>query len=166
MKTRCGLAAGSCPSRDCRARTRRGRRCARRRAAISAIVDAHAEIGLQRAEAEIEQDGARSSARSASRSAPSSVSTVRRLIAQSSCRQAERDALAPAGLVMLSNANGRHARMRLERDAAARRDRGNGVRRLRRGARLVAVAREFGDGAERAEAPLRLGIGDFPPHSR
>jgi len=29
-------------------------------------------------------------------------------------------------------------------------------------ARLARVAREFGDGAKRAEAPLRVGIGDFP----
>ena len=28
--------------------------------------------------------------------------------------------------------------------------------------RLVGVAREFGDGAEGAEAPLRIGIGDCP----
>jgi hypothetical protein len=48
-------------------------------------------------------------------------------------------------------------------DAAARRDGRHGVVGLPQRDRLIAVARELGDGAESAEAPLRIGIADRPP---
>ena len=52
--------------------------------------------------------------------------------------------------------------MRFEGNAAAGRHGRNGFRRLDEAHRLVRVARKFGDGAEGAEAPLRIGIGYFP----
>ena len=52
--------------------------------------------------------------------------------------------------------------MWLKGNAATRRHGRNGFRRLDEAHRLVTVARKFGDGAEGAEAPLRVGIGYFP----
>jgi len=51
--------------------------------------------------------------------------------------------------------------MRRKCNAATRRHRRNGVGRLAEMHGLVAVARKLGDGAERAETPLRVGIGYF-----
>lgn len=45
---------------------------------------------------------------------------------------------------------------------AARRHGGNNLPGLNEVRGLVMVGGEFGDGAESAEAPLRLGIGNFP----
>ena len=52
--------------------------------------------------------------------------------------------------------------MWFEGNAATRRHGRNGFRRLDEAHLLAMVARKFGDGAEGAEAPLRIGIGYFP----
>ena len=51
--------------------------------------------------------------------------------------------------------------MQPDRDAAARSDGSHPAIRSRERNRLVRIAGEFGDGTERAEAPLRAGIGDL-----
>ena len=64
-------------------------------------------------------------------------------------------------VVTVSNAIGRRSGRACEPDAAARRD-DRGHRLLAHDLRrLVRIAHEFRDGAERAEAPLRLGIGEL-----
>jgi hypothetical protein len=52
--------------------------------------------------------------------------------------------------------------MVIERYAAAWCDSRHAMFGVPQGNGLIAGAREFGDGAEGAEAPLRIGIGDFP----
>ncbi len=104
----------------------------------------------------------RSCGRNASRSAPSSVSTVRRFIAQSSSgRQSAIRWFQPV-LVVLSEANGRLSawcRSAMPpRAVTAETDSADRVSTTG----FIAVAREFGDGAEGAETPLRVGIGDLP----
>ena len=102
MKTRCGLAARIIPIAGLPGSNTARPACWRKCAAI-AIGDAHTKIRMQRAEAEIEQDGiailargARVGAEFGQRGAP-----AHRAIG---FRQAQRDALIPAGLVMLSDA--------------------------------------------------------------
>ena len=126
------------------------------------IADADAEIGLQRAEAEIEQDG-------------SAIFFPRRLMIGADLRQrgalvhgaiisrqAKRDPLIPSGFGNAFRREGADSGIRFEGNAATRRHRRNGFRRLDEPRRLVRVARKFGDGAESAEVPLRIGIGYFP----
>ena len=77
-------------------------------------------------------------------------------------RQAKRDPLIPPGFGDAFRCEGPDSSMRFEGNAATRRHGRNGLRRLDEPHRLAMVARKFGDGAEGAEAPLRLGIGYFP----
>src|SRR5829696_1355827 len=63
---------------------------------------------------------------------------------------------------MPSDAKDADGGMRFEGDAATRRHSRNGVSRLDEVDRLVMISRKFGDGAEGAEAPLRIGIEYFP----
>jgi len=120
------------------------------------------KIRLQRAETEIEQDGF-------------AISLPRRLMIGTDLRQRDalvhgaiisrqtkRDPLIPPGLGDALRREGADSRMRCEGNAATRRHRRNGFRRLDEAHLLVMVARKFGDGAEGAEAPLRIGIGYLP----
>ena len=124
------------------------------------IVDPHAEIRLQRAEAEIEQDRFaifRLQRFTVGIEFGQHDAPVHRAIVG---RQAKRNPLAPACPGDALGRNGRQSR-KFDGDAAAR---GNGRSarcRLRQVDLLIAVARKFGDAAERAEAPLRIGIGDL-----
>ena len=104
----------------------------------------------------------RSCARSAPRSGPSSVSTARRFIALSASGRQNATRWLQLCVVIVSNATGRRSGRASSRmpprgvttdiDCSSRRDLG----------RLVRIAHEFRDGAERAEAPLRIGSASWP----
>ena len=81
-------------------------------------------------------------------------------------RQAERDALIPVGLVDALGCKRPDVGIELQRNAAAIGHDGDRVLAHAHLRGLVLVAREFGDRPECAEAPLRAGIGDFPPQQR
>jgi hypothetical protein len=125
------------------------------------IADPDAEICLQRGKTEIEQNGipiclSRGVVIAADlrqRGAPVHGAII--------LRQAKRDPLIPARFGDALRREGADGGMRFEGDAATRRHGRNGFGRLDEAHRLVMVARKFGDGAEGAEAPLRIGIGYF-----
>ena len=131
-----------------------------------AVVDPHAEIRLQRPEAEIEQDSV--AVLAAQRLCIGTklgehAAAVHRAI---SLRQAKRDALIPVGLVDALGRKRPHLAIEPQRNAAASGHRGERIGGNADLRRLVRVAREFGNGPERPEAPLRAGIGNFAAQQR
>jgi hypothetical protein len=77
-------------------------------------------------------------------------------------RQAERNSLAPAGLGDTFRCKWPASVGEFDGNTAACGDGGRTGCRLRQADLFIAVAREFGDAAECAEAPLRIGVGEMP----
>lgn len=125
------------------------------------IIDAHAEIRLQGSETEIEQDGAAvfhpQRAAIAAEFGQHRAPVHRAAIG----RQAQRDPLAPAGFGQALGCERSDGFAGRNGNTAPRGHGGYAMCGLRQRYSLVSITRELGDAAERAKAPLRIGIGNL-----
>ena len=107
MNTRGGLAASITPIAELFDSNNPLPQCAPKLFGHIRIGHTHACVHLHRVEAEVEQDRSRSASRIASASGPSSVSTLRRCMAQASCGRHSATRWFQLSLVVLSEAKKR-----------------------------------------------------------